>query len=435
MQNSNESDDIGLERAIVTYSTPADVPEPTMDDFARFLVEGAKQKGLALTGKGGLLTDLTRQVLQTALEVEMSEHLGYEHNDRSESRVENQRNGYSKKTLKTDIGEVEIDIPRDREGSFEPVIVPKHKRRIDGLDEQVLILYSKGMTTTDICEFLSESYGTRLSRDTITTITDAIVAEMKEWQSRPLDRIYPVLFIDAIVIKVRDGSVANRPVYVALGIDMEGKRDVLGLWVGPSGGEGAKQWMAMLADLKNRGISDVCIVCCDGLKGLPDSIRATWPDAVVQTCVVHLIRNSLRHVPVKDMKALANDLKTIYAAPSEEAALQALDVVDGIWGQRYPAMIRSWKASWQEFAPFLAFAPEVRKVIYTTNSIESLNARFRSAIRRRGHFPTEQSALKVLYLSTQRKEKNRPNPTSQVPNWGQVKNALLLEYGDRLEGW
>jgi len=435
MQDTHESEDDVMESSIIQYSNaPADTKQG-IDDFARALVEGARQNGVALTGEGGVLTSLIKQVMQTSLEVEMDEHLGYEKGDRSEPRSENMRNGYSKKTLKTDIGEVELDIPRDREGSFDPAVVPKHKRRITGLDDAVLSLYSKGMTTGDIRDFLSETYGTKLSKDTISSITDAVVSEMKAWQSRPLDSVYPVIFIDAVVVKVRDGSVANRPVYVALGIDMEGRRDVLGLWVGPSGGEGAKQWMSMLSDLKNRGIGDVCIVVCDGLKGLPDSIRAAWPEATVQTCVVHLIRNSLRQVKHKEMKTLAADLKMIYTAPTEEAALAALDEVDDIWGARYPAMVRSWKMNWQEFSPFLKFAPEVRKVLYTTNAIESLNARFRRAIRRRGHFPTEISALKVLYLAATKKEHNRANPNSQVFEWGQVRNALLLEYGDRLGDW
>jgi len=432
MRHSHEDDRYEKDSNIVPYSTPQDSGVPDMSDFAKMMVAGAKERGLALTGEGGLLTDLTKQVLQTALEVEMDEHLGYQKGDRTESRSENYRNGTSVKTLKTDIGEVEIEVPRDRVGSFEPVIVPKHKRRIDGLDAQVLTLYSKGMTTKDICDFLSESYGTKISKDTVSKITDAVIDEMKKWQSRPLDSIYPVIIIDAIFIKVRDGAVANRPVYVAMSIDSEGFRDVLGLWVGPSGGEGAKQWMNMLSDLKNRGVVDVCIVCCDGLKGLPDAIRATWPEADIQTCVVHLIRNSLRSVPNKDMRAVASDLKRIYTSPNEDAALVALEEVEQIWKEKYPGLLLPWKNAWTEFTPFLAFPPELRKVIYTTNAVESLNARYRAAIRRRGHFPTEIAALKVFYLATIRKEKGRIGPISRVLNWSPAYNALLLMYGERL---
>jgi len=435
MRNTHETDDDVIERSIVSYSTLEAAVVPDMKELARQMVAGAKTGGVALTGDGGLLTALTKQVLQTALEVELEEHLGYESGDRSEPRSDNHRNGHSQKTVKMDIGEIDIDVPRDRAGTFEPIIVPKHKRRIDGLDEQVLNLYSKGMTTGDICAYLTEIYDTKISRDTVSKITDAVVSEMREWQSRPLDSVYPVIFIDAIFLKVRDGAVANRAVHVAVGINTQGCREILGLWMSPTGGEGAKQWMQMLADLKNRGIQDVLIVCCDGLKGLPDSIYATWPETTVQTCVVHLIRNSLRQVPHKEKKALATDLKTIYTAPTEDAALVALDSVEEKWGKRFPAMIRSWRNNWKEFSPFLKFPPEVRKVIYTTNSIESLNARFRKAIRKRGHFPTEQAALKVLYLAAVRKEVNRPNPSAQVFGWVQVRNALLLEYGDRLGSW
>lgn len=427
-----EDDDMSTPFPIVSYSNSETSRDADLESFADLLVAGAKQGGIALTGEGGLLTGLTKKVLQKALETEMVEHLGYPKGEAPLS-PENYRNGYSEKTVKTDIGEVELQVPRDREGTFEPTIIPKHRRRIDGLDGQVLNLYSKGMTTKDISDYLSEVYGTQVSRETVSKITEAVISEMKEWQSRPLDPIYPVIFIDAIVIKVRDGSVANRPVYVALGITTEGERDILGLWVGPTGGEGAKQWLAMLSDLKNRGVTDVCIVCCDGLKGLPEAITNAWPEATVQTCVVHLIRNSLRQVQHKDMKAVAADLRQIYTAPTEEAALQALDQVADIWGEKYPVLIKSWKASWAAFSPFLSFPPEVRKVIYTTNAIESLNARFRTAVRKRGHFPTEQSALKVLYLACVRKEKARPNPTNRIADWNRIYNALLLMYGDRLE--
>jgi transposase-like protein len=422
-----------LDNSIEVHSSGSDMPEIDMGQLAHLLVAGAKQNSMALTGEGGLLTDLSRQVLQTALEVEMTEHLGYERRNPQNPNPENYRNGHTSKTVKSEVGEVEIKVPRDRNGTFEPVTAPKHARRFDGLDEQVLSLYSKGMTTGDIRDYLSEIYDTKLSKDTISKITDAVIAEMRDWQSRPLDRVYPVVLIDGIYIKIRDGQVANRPVYVAMGIDCDGQRDVLGLWVGPTGGEGAKQWLHMLSDLKNRGVQDVCIVCCDGLKGLPASVEATWPEATVQTCVVHLIRNSLRLVPHKLKKELATDLKTIYTAPNEEAALQALEIVENDWGDKYPAMIASWKRAWPEFSPFLQFPPEVRKIIYTTNSIESLNARFRKAVRKRGHFPTEASALKVLYLAAVRKEPGRPNPNNAIRNWSGIYSALVLTYGDQLE--
>ena len=268
---------------------------PAMREWAEQLVARARAEGVELTGDDGLLTAMVRQVLQTGLEVELADHLGYEPHDPAGRGSGNSRNGTSRKTVTTDVGDVELAVPRDRNGTFDPQTVPKHQRRLDGLTGNVISLYAKGMTTGDIQAHLLEIYGTEIQRETISKITDAIVEDMLAWQHRPLDRLYPVLLIDAIVIKVRDSQVANRPVYVAIGVNLDGDRDVLGLWFGPSGGEGAKQWMTMLTELKNRGIADALIVCCDGLKGLPDAIRVTWPDATVQTCVVHMVRNSLRY--------------------------------------------------------------------------------------------------------------------------------------------
>jgi len=424
---------ITSEASILPYFSVPRVSEPELAQYATQLVENAKALGIPLTGEGGLLGSLNRQVLQAALEAEMKEHLGYARNDRALKETANMRNGSTQKTVQTELGSMKLDIPRDREGTFKPIIVPKHKRRIDGFDDQVLALYSKGMTTEDITEYLAQMYNTKISKETISRITDSVLDELKAWQTRPLESVYPVMFIDAIVIKIRDGSVANRPIYVALAIDREGNRDILGLWVGPTGGEGAKQWMGMLADLKNRGVKDVCIVCCDGLKGLPEAIHATWPEAIIQTCVVHLIRNSLRHVNRREMKAVASDLRRIYTAPTEDAALDGLAYVKEVWSAQYPAMAAAWERSWSEFTPFLAFPPDVRKLIYTTNAVEALNSRFRKAVRKRGHFPTEQSALKVLYLSAIRREQNRDNPTARVSNWGPIYNTLSLMFGSRLD--
>ena len=263
--------------------------EGDIGDWAAELVARARTEGVDLTGEGGLLTQMVRQVLQTGLEVEMAEHLGYDRHDPVGRGSGNSRNGYSPKTVTTEVGDVDLRVPRDRNGSFEPVTVPKHARRLDGLAGNVISLYAKGLTTGDIQAHLLEIYGTEVSRETISKITDTIVEDMAAWQGRPLDRLYPVVLIDAIVIKVRDAQVANRPVYVAIGVNMDGERDVLGMWLGPTGGEGAKQWMTMLTELRNRGLADALVVCCDGLKGLPDAIRVTWPDATVQTCVVHLV--------------------------------------------------------------------------------------------------------------------------------------------------
>lgn len=404
-----------------------------MSALAEDLVASAASQGVQLTGEGGLLTALTRRVLQSALEVEMSHHLGYDKHDPMGRNGGNSRNGTTPKTVRTEIGQVRLAVPRDRDGTFEPQIVPKHVRRLAGFDEAVISLYAKGMTTGDIAAHLEEVYDTEISRDLVSRVTDQVLGDMRTWQSRPLDPVWPVILIDAIVLKVRGGgAVGNRPVYVAMGINLDGCRDVLGMWVGPTGGEGAKAWMNMLTELKNRGIIDACIVCCDGLKGLPEAIVATWPQASVQTCVVHLVRNTLRYASKKYWSAITRELKDVYTAPSLAAAESAFEQFAATWEPIYPAMIGMWRRCWEEFVPFLAFPVEVRKIIYTTNGIESLNARFRAATRRRGHFPDEESALKVLYLAVLQRDKNRPNPTGQINGWKNILNILSLTYGDRL---
>jgi transposase-like protein len=402
---------------------------------AQELVAQARGQGVSLTGRDGLLTVFTRQVLQSALEAEMSEHLGYDKHDPLGRNGENSRNGYTAKTVTTEIGPVRIEVPRDREGSFEPQIVAKRQRRLTGFDESVISLYAKGMTTGDIAAHLEEVYDTSVSRDLVSAVTAQVADDMRRWMARPLDTVYPVIIIDAIFMKVRSGTVANRPVYVALGVNMEGQRDVLGMWVGPSGGEGAKQWLTILTDLKNRGILDVCIVCCDGLKGLPAAVNTIWPLAVVQTCVVHLVRASLRYTSQKDWQKVVPGLRRIYTAPTPQAAQDEFEEFTTKWENKYPALIKLWNTSWAEFSPFLDFPPEVRRMIYTTNAIESLNARFRAATRRRGHFPDEQAALKVLYLVATRKintKTERVNAIGRIANWSQILNILLLTYGDRL---
>jgi len=406
--------------------------DPGLALLAERLVEAARNGGVGLTGPGGLLTGLTKQVLETALAVELADHLGYDRGDPSGNGSGNSRNGTTAKTVRTDIGEVQVQVPRDRAGTFTPVVVPKHSRRLAGFDEAVISLYAKGMTTGDIAKHLADVYGTEVSRDLVSRVTDAVLEEMATWQARPLDPIYPVILIDAIVLKVREGNVANRPVYVAMGINVDGVRDILGLWVGPSGGEGAKQWLNMLTELRNRGILDACIVCCDGLKGLPEAISATWPLATVQTCVVHLVRNSLRFASKGDWSKITTGLKTVYLAPTVAAAETAFEAFAQMWEGKYPAMVGMWRRAWPEFIPFLDFPTEIRKIIYTTNGIESLNARFRAATRRRGHFPNEQAALKILYLAVQERRPNRANPTGQIAGWKNILNVLAMTYGDRL---
>src|SRR5262245_10214979 len=406
--------------------------EPAMREWADELVAGARTEGEELTGESGLLTAVVRQVLQTGLEVELTDHLGYEPHAVEGRGSGNSRNGSYPKRVTTDIGKVDLRVPRDRNGSFDPVTVPKGQRRLTGLSTHVISLYAQGMTTGDIQAQLFDISGTEISRDTISRITDAVVEDLIAWQNRPLDRVYPVLLIDAIVVKIRDGQVGNRPVYVVLGVNLDGERDVLGMWVGPAGGEGAKFWMTVLTELRNRGIQDTFIVCCDGLKGLPDAIRATWPEADVQTCVVHLVRSALRYTSKKHWGQVCREMREIYTAPTVEAAEARFAEFADTWADRYPAMIDTWRRAWAEFVPFLAFPVELRKIVYTTNAVESLNARFRKAVRHRTHFPNEQAALKVLYLVAIEKRPNRANPTGKVNGWKQILNALTIHYGERI---
>jgi transposase-like protein len=416
-----------------TAGEPRDAAEAVLPQgLAEQLVAQAKASGVSLTGPGGLLTGLTRQVLETALNTEMTEHLGHEHGGTPVAKG-NVRNGYSAKTVRTEVGDVRIQVPRDRAGSFEPIMVPKHARHLSGFDEAVISLYAKGMTTGDIVNHLADVYGSSVSKDLVSRVTDAVLEQMQTWSTRPLDAVYPVLLIDAIYVKIREGQVSNRPIYVAMGITVEGERDVLGLWAGPpGGGEGARQWLAMLTELKNRGVADVLIACCDGLKGLPEAITVTWPQATVQSCVVHLVRNSLRYASKKDWGKITADLKKVYSSATLAGAETEFADFAQTWRGKYPAMVSMWERSWPEFVPFLEFPPQIRKLIYTTNGIESLNARFRQAVRRRGHFPTEQSALKILYLTVRERRPNRSNPTGRINGWKNILNVLAITYGDRL---
>jgi putative transposase len=384
-----------------------------------------------LVGPDGLLTKLTAQVLQTALETEMAEHLGYDKGDPAGRGVPNSRNGHSVKTVHTDIGPVTVRVPRDVEGEFEPQIVPRHVRRVGGFDEAILSLYAKGLTTGEIQAHLADVYGAQISRDLVSKVTDAVVEDMTAWRNRPLDRVYPVIFIDALVVKVRDGQVANRPAYIVAGVSADGDRDVLGIWIG-TGGEGAKQWLSYLTELRNRGVQDVFIVCSDGLKGIGEAIEMVWPRAAHQTCVVHLVRASLRYSSRKDWQAITPMLRDIYTAPTLEAAQARFGDFETRWGTRYPALINMWHDAWERFTPFLHFDQEIRKVIYTTNMIESLNARFRQATRRRGHFPHEQAALKVLYLVVQDKQGKTKKLVGRINGWKKALNAIALIYGDRI---
>ncbi|TDC28498.1 IS256 family transposase [Micromonospora sp. KC213] len=395
------------------------------------LVRAAKEQGLSLTGPDGLLKQLTKTVLETALNEEMTEHLGYEKHDQAGVGSGNIRNGTRPKTVLTDsTGPVQIDVPRDRAGTFEPQIVRKRQRRLSGVDEVVLSLYAKGLTTGEISAHFAEIYGASVSKETISRITDKVIEEMTDWSHRPLDEIYAAVFIDAIVVKVRDGQVANRPFYAAIGVTLDGEKDILGLWAG-TGGEGAKFWMSVLTDLRNRGVKDVFFLVCDGLKGLPEVVTNVWPQTVVQTCVIHLIRNTFRLTSRRYWDELKRDIKPIYTAVNATAARAAFDDLADKWGSRYPAVIRLWDNAWAEFIPFLDYDVEIRRVICSTNAIESLNARYRRAVKARGHFPNEQAALECLYLVTRSLDPTGAGRTRWAMRWKPALNAFAITFSDR----
>ena len=404
------------------------------DSVAAQLIEQARAEGVSLVGPGSPLAALTKQVLESALEAELDEHLGYEHGDRAgkaDSEGRNERNGTRGKTVHTELGPVTLEVPRDREGTFEPVVVRKRLRRLNGVDEMVLSLSAKGLTTGEIADHFAQVYGQSMSKDTISRITDKVIAEMVEWQNRPLDPVYPVVFIDAIHVKVRDGQVTNKAFYVAIGVTVDGQRDILGLWAG-NGGEGAKHWLAVLTELKNRGVVDVLMLVCDGLKGLPESVNTVWAQTVVQTCVIHLLRNTFKYAARQNWDAIARDIKPVYTAPTAAAAEARFAEFADTWGTRYPAAIGLWRSAWEEFTPFLAYDVEIRRVICTTNAIESLNARFRRAVRARGHFPTDQAALKCLYLVARSLDPTGTAKKRWMNRWKPALNAFAITFADRM---
>jgi putative transposase len=399
---------------------------------AKELVRLATEQGLSLTGPDGLLKQFTKTVLETALNEEMTEHLGHEKNQADPGRDSaNVRNGSRPKTVLTEAtGQVTIEVPRDRDGSFQPQIVRKRQRRLTGVDEIVLSLYANGLTTGEISAHFAHIYGASVSKETISRITDKVIEEMQTWQSRPLDEVYAAIFIDAIVVKIRDGQVANRPVYAAIGVTLAGEKDVLGLWAG-TGGEGAKFWMSVLTDIKNRGVRDTFFLVCDGLKGLPEVVGNVWPLTTVQTCIIHLIRNTFKLASKKDWDALKRDVRPIYTAVNPTAARAALEELTEKWGKKYGAIIRLWESAWEEFIPFLDYDLEIRTVICSTNAIESLNARYRRAVRARGHFPTEQAALKCLYLVTRSLDPTGRGRTRWTMRWKPALNAFAITFADR----
>jgi putative transposase len=409
---------------------------------------------LQLTGEGGFLPQMIKAVLERGLAAELTEHLGYEKGDPAGRGTPNSRNGSTPKTISSEVGDIGLDTPRDRAGVFEPRLVPKGARRIGGLDEMIISLYAGGMTVRDIQAHLARTIGTELSHETISKITDAVLEEVKAWQARPLEELYPIIYLDALVVKVRDGhQVRNKAAHIAVGVDLDGVKSVLGIWVQAT--EGAKFWAGVCAELANRGVKDVLVVCCDGLSGFPEAIEATWPQATVQTCVVHLIRASMRFVSYKDRRRVAAALKAIYTAPTVEAAETALlEFEASELGQRYPATVSSWTNAWERFIPFLEFPPGLRRIIYTTNAIESLNYQLRKIIKNRGHFPNDDAVIKLLWLAirdiedkrarqratetgkprNQRKAPGRLVEGATAQGWKAALGALAIAYPDRLAG-
>jgi len=404
------------------------VTEEVLDGLmARVEAEGAD-----LLGPDGLLGQVTKAVLERALDEELTVELGYEKGDPAGRGSGNSRNGTTPKRVHTEIGTLDLDIPRDRNGDFEPKLVPKGATRLNGFNERIIALYARGVTVRDIQAHLAEIYGVEVSPDLISKVTDAVWDELEEWRNRPLDAIYPIIYIDALVIKIRDGMVQNRPAYLAVGVDLEGRKHVLGIWIGDTDGEGAKFWLSVLTELRNRGVSDVLIVCCDGLKGLPDAIEATWPQAVTQTCVIHLLRASFRYAGNDHRKKVAAQLKPVYTAPSLEAAEAAFAEFEAGLGQRYPAIVKLWRDQWETFVPFLAFPAEVRRVVYTTNMIESINYQLRKVTKNRGHFPNERAALKLLYLAVRNITTERGGPAGTGTwGWTSCLNQLAIYFPGR----
>lgn len=398
-------------------------------------MDDKKLKALAAELAKGLKTEadlnqfsrmLTKLTVETALNAELTEHLGHEKN--APKTGSNTRNGYSSKTLLCDDGEIELNTPRDRENTFEPQLIKKHQTRITQMDSQILSLYAKGMTTREIVTTFKEMYDADVSPTLISKVTDAVKEQVTEWQNRQLDALYPIVYMDCIVVKVRqNGSVINKAVFLALGINTEGQKELLGMWLAEN--EGAKFWLSVLTELKNRGLQDILIACVDGLKGFPDAINSVYPQTHIQLCIIHMVRNSLKYVSWKDYKAVTSGLKTVYQAPTEEAALMALDAFAKVWDDKYPQISKSWRAHWENLNTLFSYPPDIRKAIYTTNAIESLNSVIRAAIKKRKVFPTDDSVRKVIYLAIKDASKKWSMP---IQNWRLAMSRFIIEFGDRL---
>jgi putative transposase len=408
-------------------------PEEVVDRLAGLLPAEELEEALKglepeqITGPGGLLTQLAGRVIETALSAELTEHLGYPPGRAPVGGAGNHRNGATKKTVRTELGAVDIKTPRDRAGTFEPQLVAKRQTRLAGLDDKILGLYAGGMSVRDIEVHLTDLYGVEIKRDTISRVTDAVLVDVQAWRTRPLERVYPIAYFDCLMVKVReDRSVRTRACYLAIGVTVEGEREVLGIWWQET--EGAKFWLAVLNDLHHRGVQDVLVACVDGLTGFPQAIEAVFPQAWVQTCIVHQIRNSMRYVTYADRKRVAAELKPVYRAVNADAAQAALEAFDDKWGHKYPMIAASWRDRWEHIIPFLSLPADLRRAVYTTNSIENLNRQIRKSIKTRGHFPDEQAATKLIYLAILRAERKWLN----AYNWTGALRGLKIHFGDRL---
>ncbi len=403
-------------------------PKPPLDPLVEALLDGVDDP-LAALAEGGLLRQLKKRLVERVLEEELTEHLGYERHDASGDGSGNSRNGHSGKTVLTGEGSVDIDVPRDRAGTFEPQLVPKHRRRLPGFDEKVIALYAQGLTVRELQSHLKELYGVEVSPTLISRVTDGVLEEVKAWQSRPLAPVWPIVYLDALVVKIRDdGVVANKSIYLALGVNMQGQKEVLGLWVAQN--EGAKFWLHVLTEMQARGVEDMLIAVCDGLTGFPDAINAVFPRTTVQTCIVHMQRNSLRFVSWTNRKAVSRELKRIYRAATVEEGESALTAFEeGEWGKKYPSIAKSWRTRWEQVIPFFAFAPEIRRAMYTTNAIEALNRQLRKVIKTRGAFPTEEAAVKLLWLGLERAQRRWTMP---IRHWDLALQQFNIHFPDRV---
>ena len=404
-------------------TTPKPLPTGLIDSL---LADYKKPEDLI--GEHGLLKQLTKALVERALQAEMAEHLGHDKHETVINATGNTRNGKSRKTLKGEFGELPIEIPRDREGSFEPLIISKHQTRWAGFDDKILSLYARGMTTREIQQHLTEMYGTEVSPTLISTVTDGVMDEIKQWQSRPLDAVYPVIYLDCIHAKVRDaGSVRTKAIYLAIGINMEGHKEVLGLWIAQT--EGAKFWLSVVTELKNRGVQDIFIACVDGLKGFPEAIETVYPHAIVQLCIVHMVRNSLNYVGWNKRKEVAADLRLVYSAATIDEAEHALADFEDKWNNAYPPIALSWRNNWQRIIPFFDYPPEIRRIIYTTNAIESVNMSLRKVSKSRGSFPNDEAVIKLYYLALSNIAKKWSMP---LRDWKPALNRFTIQFNERM---